>query len=215
MAGNMNVLVLCDNDLLKPAEKIFRDTGHKICFTDSININPVIDCEHIIRTYDLVISLHCKQIFPKKLHHRIRCINVHPGFNPFNRGMYPHIFSIINGYPAGVTIHEITEEIDNGPIIIRKQVGVKESDTGESLYHRIIQCEFELLTDWASIIIEGKYKATKTDGGNYNSKEDFKKLCKIDLSGSAYDLYNVMRALYHSDYSNAKLNDTFLKLQIL
>jgi methionyl-tRNA formyltransferase len=211
----MNVLVLCDNDLLKPAEKIFRETGHKICFTQSVDINPILDAVHITKTYDIVFSLHCKLIFPKKLHERVRCINVHPGFNPYNRGMYPHIFSIVNGLPTGATIHEITEHIDNGPIIIRKQVGVRDTDTGESLYHRIIQCEFELLNDWVGLIIDNKYRATVTDGGNYNSKEDFKRLCNIDLTKSGRDLYDTMRALYHSEYNNAHINDTFLKLQIL
>lgn len=213
----MNVLVLCDNDLLKPAETIFRQTGHKICFTNSFDINPILDSAHIVKTYDLVFSLHCKLIFPKKLHERVRCVNVHPGFNPFNRGMYPHIFSIVNGYPAGVTIHEITEEIDNGPIIIRRQVGVTNTDTGEMLYNRLIQCEFELLEQWVQLIIENKYTPTVTEGGNYNSKEDFKRLCKLDLStpGTFQDFYNIMRALSHGDYKNAQVNDKFLKLQIL
>ena len=57
--------------------------------------------------YDLFLSLHCKQLFPQALVDSRRCINVHPGFNPYNRGWYPQVFSILNKYPAGVTIHEI------------------------------------------------------------------------------------------------------------
>lgn len=213
----MNILVLCDNDLLKPSEKIFRELPHKVIFTDSININPVLDCNHIVNNYDLVFSLHCKQIFPKNLHYRVRCVNIHPGYNPFNRGMYPHIFSIINGMPAGVTIHEITEDIDNGPVIVRRQVGVKNTDTGESLYKRIIECEFDLLKENLKQIIDGDYQTIITEKGNYNSKKDFNRLCKLELSstGTFQDFYNLMRALSHGEHKNAKVNDTFLKLEIL
>ena len=44
----------------------------------------------------MVISLHCQQVFPPQLIDKVRCINVHPGLNPHNRGWYPHIFCIIN-----------------------------------------------------------------------------------------------------------------------
>ena len=40
----------------------------------------------IIESYQLVISVHCKQIFPKRLVENVLCINLHPGYNPFNRG---------------------------------------------------------------------------------------------------------------------------------
>lgn len=46
--------------------------------------------------YDLFFSMHCKQIFPNELVLNHRCINIHPGYNPYNRGWYPHVFSIIN-----------------------------------------------------------------------------------------------------------------------
>src|ERR1035441_6956770 len=71
----------------------------------------------LLKDFGLVISLHCRQIFPQALVSGIRCINFHPGFNPHNRGWFPHVFSMINGKPAGITIHEMDEQIDHGLII--------------------------------------------------------------------------------------------------
>ena len=71
----------------------------------------------IIANYDLVISAHCKQIFPDILVNSVRCINIHPGLNPYNRGWFPQVFSIINKKPIGCTIHLMDEEIDHGDVI--------------------------------------------------------------------------------------------------
>lgn len=68
----------------------------------------------IIASADIVFSLHCKQIFPQSLVEAVTCINVHPGYNPYNRGWYPQVFSIMNGLPAGVTIHKMDDKVDHG-----------------------------------------------------------------------------------------------------
>ena len=41
---------------------------------------------------------------------------------PYNRGAHPNLWSFINNTPKGVSIHEIDNKIDNGPIIFRKKV---------------------------------------------------------------------------------------------
>src|SRR5690349_14011177 len=87
------------------------------------------DVGEVIKSYDLVISYHCRQLFPRKLVESVRCINIHPGLNPFNRGWYPGVFSIVNGLPAGATIHEIDEKIDHGPAIAQKNIEVLPEDT--------------------------------------------------------------------------------------
>lgn len=209
----MNILVLCDNNRLFPdVVGIFK--RFQTCVTNSTDINPQLDYNHIIKHFGLVFSIHCKKIFPKVLTDRIRCINVHPGYNPYNKGMYPHIFSIINGLPAGVTIHEMTERIDDGPVIFQEEVKVLPYDTGETLYERIIECEKQLLASTVDRLISHQYEALPKFGGNYNSKKDFEKLCEIDLTGTAEQLYNQLRALSFPGYNNARINNHFLNLKI-
>jgi methionyl-tRNA formyltransferase len=169
-------------------------------------INVKQDYPDIIKNYDLVISAHCKQLFPAELVKAVKCINVHPGLNPFNRGWYPQVFSILNKMPLGATIHEIDEELDHGPIICQKEVDLFAWDTSLSAYERVQNAEIELLEIWLPIILSGSYDVFKPDtDGNLNLKSDFNSLCKISLEkkqtiGETIDL---LRALSHGDYKNA------------
>ena len=113
-----------------------------------INVNNIHILADIIKNFELVISLHCKQFFPLELINKIRCVNIHPGFNPYNRGWFPQVFSIINKKPIGVTIHEIDEMLDHGNIIIQEMVNLDIWDTSESLYHKILKLEVRLLNQY-------------------------------------------------------------------
>lgn len=166
--------------------------------------NAVID--FLIETYDLVLSVHCKQIFPKRLVDEIRCINIHPGLNPYNRGWFPQVFSIINGMPIGCTIHEMDEAVDHGEIICQKEVGISPEDDSLTVYTKVQQAEKILISEYLESLISGDYKKSKmTTEGNYNSIDDFKKLCEIDLSsvGTFEEHINLLRALSHGDFNNA------------
>ena len=78
------------------------------------------DYTPLIDKYNIIFSLHCKQIFPAELVQKVKCINVHPGLNPHNRGWYPQVFSIINKKPIGATIHVMDEQIDHGEILAQR-----------------------------------------------------------------------------------------------
>ena len=58
---------------------------------------------------------------------------------PYNRGMHPWYWSIVDETPAGVTIHFIDENIDEGHIIAQKEVLIDPTDTGESLYGKLLK----------------------------------------------------------------------------
>ncbi|MEK7257949.1 MAG: methionyl-tRNA formyltransferase, partial [Bacteroidota bacterium] len=73
----------------------------KYADSDFSPINVKSEWQNIACNYDLVISLHCKQLFPPDLVKGVRCVNVHPGLNPHNRGWFPQVFSILNGLPCG------------------------------------------------------------------------------------------------------------------
>jgi methionyl-tRNA formyltransferase len=180
------------------------------------------NADTITKQFDLVVSYHCRQLFPKEVVEQVRCINIHPGFNPYNRGWYPGVFSIANGLPAGATIHEIDEKIDNGPIIAQKQIKILPEDTSGTVYPKIIQAEYELLEEWFLPMITGDYNTfLPTEKGNLNYKKDYFDLCRIepDEYVSAGDFINRLKALSHGDFWNAYLEDEtgkriYLKLQI-
>ena len=164
------------------------------------------DWPQVIAKYDLVISLHCKQLFPAEMVKAVKCINVHPGYNPYNRGWFPQVFSILNGLPFGATIHEIDEQLDHGAIIAQKKVTGELWETSIDVYNKIVQAEIELLDEFLPAILNNTYQTiTPEVEGNVNLKKDFNALCQLDLNeeltmGKAIDR---LRALTHGEYKNA------------
>ena len=164
------------------------------------------DINQIIANYDLVLSLHCKQIFPPKLVNTVKCINIHPGYNPINRGWYPQVFSILNDLPIGATIHEIDIELDHGPIIARAFVNKESHDTSESLYDKIVHQELALIKMHIEAIIHNNYITySPEDDGNLFLKKDFNELLELDLNEQASmgTLIRRLRALSHGNFNNA------------
>lgn len=154
----------------------------------------------------LILSLHCKQIFPERVVEARPCINIHPGLNPFNRGWYPQVFSIINKKPIGATIHRMDAEIDNGQIIDRLHVDVLDVDTSLTVYNKVLEAEKILLRKNISDIFSGAYSSRSPEElGNYNGIDDFKSLCKLNLDdvGSLKKHIDLLRALTHGDFKNA------------
>ncbi len=164
------------------------------------------EIDRIIKKYCLVISLHCQQVFPKGLIDKVRCINVHPGYLPDNRGWYPHIFAMVFQLKAGVTIHEISDKIDAGAIIVRKETPYSWADTSLELYGRILEEEKEILRDNLNALLRGSYNTLIPEfTGKLVRKIDFEDLKEIDLNEvTTYGrVINRLRALTHGDYLNA------------
>ena len=168
------------------------------------------DAKWIIDHYNLVISVHCFQLFPTELVQSVRCINIHPGYNPVNRGWYPQVFSLIHDLPIGATIHEMDDKLDHGPIIARQLVEKYIWDTSFTLYNRILEAEIKLWNENIERIIFNDYSTVLPENeGNIFLKRDFKRLCKIDMEkkGTFREFYNQLRALSHAHYRNTYFLD--------
>lgn len=199
---------------------VFQKKYNNVNWIKPIKIKTEVD--FLIREYDIVFSLHCKQMFPENLIKKVKCINIHPGLNPNNRGWFPQVFSIINGLPCGATIHEIDEQLDHGKIISQKEVKIEMWDTSLTAYNKILDAEIELLSDNFDKIINEQYKTSIPEEGNLNLKKDFDKLCEIELNEKDTFLnhINKLRALTHGSYANAYFTDkesgkkVFIKIEL-
>jgi methionyl-tRNA formyltransferase len=188
-----------------------------------INIKDHSTITWVITNFDLVLSIHCKQIFPPEVVSNVCCVNLHPGLNPYNRGWYPQVFSIINKMPIGATIHIMNEEVDAGPIIAQKQVEVTSFDTSLSLYKKVQEAESFLLKENIKKIITNNFDCHEPQSnGNYNSINDFKELCclNLDAVGSLREHIDLLRALTHGPFNNAYFVDEyehkiFLNIQLV
>jgi methionyl-tRNA formyltransferase len=172
-----------------------------------VNLKKKIFLRSIVNNSKILISINCHSIFPKFLTDNVTCVNFHPGFNPFNRGLYPQIYSIINGKPCGVTVHLMTNKIDNGPIIVQKKITIQNTDTSYEVYNKIINLQKKLIKKNIIKLIDGKFKLLKYKNikSNYNSKKKFKKICKLNLNNK--DTFGkhikLLRALSHKGFKNA------------
>ncbi|GKU31647.1 dTDP-4-amino-4,6-dideoxyglucose formyltransferase [Clostridium folliculivorans] len=225
----MRVLVLTDNEFIYNQfkelikQKQYRESIFDFFFSESnelfkkkyfsedfkpINLKQRID--EVLSKYQLVMSLHCKQLFPEELVNRIRCINVHPGFNPYNRGWFPQVFSIINKLPVGVTIHEMDEQLDHGMIIVQEKIDTFQWETSYDIYKRIQDLEIKLLKTHLRSILDNKYElVSPASEGNINLKKDFNSLCEINLNDMVTfrEAIDYFRAMSFLGYKNAYFYD--------
>lgn len=156
--------------------------------------------------YSLFLSLHSNQIFPPKMVNNYLCINVHPGYNPYNRGWYPQVFSILNKEPVGVTIHRMDSQLDHGPILFQEKIPIYPTDTSYDVYLRIQELEVIMLKKHLPAILRGDYtEQAACEGGSIHYKKDFEALCEIDLNKKATygEVIDHLRAMTFKGHRNA------------
>ena len=74
-----------------------------------------------------------------------RMLNIHPSLLPKYRGLYTHARAIEAGDDiAGCTVHEVTADLDDGPILGQARVPVVAGDTPETLAARVLVQEHRL-----------------------------------------------------------------------
>jgi phosphoribosylglycinamide formyltransferase 1 len=101
---------------------------------------------------------------------RGRIVNVHPSLLPKfgGQGMYGervHAAVLAAGETVtGATIHLVTEEYDQGPVIARATVPVEPGDTVESLAARVLRREHELYVATLARISHGDLRLPLGEG---------------------------------------------------
>lgn len=124
-------------------------------------------------------------------------VNLHPALLPYNRGAFPNVWSLVDGTPAGVTLHYLDEGIDSGDIIAQRQIEIRPVDTGESLYRRLEVAALELFEKEWPRIADGTAEATPQGAeGTFHRLADVEAIDRIDLEREyrAGDLIDILRA---------------------
>lgn len=81
-------------------------------------------------------------------HYTNRLINIHPSLLPKFKGLNTHRRAIEAGETEhGATVHFVTAELDDGPIILQASVPVLPDDTEETLAARVLVEEHKLYPD--------------------------------------------------------------------
>jgi|GEM_PF-437399 len=135
------------------------------------------------------------------------CINFHPGYLPYNRGMNPNVWPFIESTPAGVTIHFIDSGVDTGDIIAQRIIPITPFETAGTLEKKT----------WAEIVNVFKKTWPKIKSQKIRRKKQNEKLKTshkaIDIGSldfidpqkkySGQELIQRLRARSYSDHTYA------------
>lgn len=130
-------------------------------------------------------------------------INVHPTLLPKYRGYRSGPYVLINGEKkTGVTVHFLTQKMDQGDIILQREVELSIFDTPRSVYRKCQEVEPQALYDAIQLLKSGNSRAqpqVEADATEYlqlRTPAD----SEIDPSHPLVDLFNEIRACDPDDY---------------
>lgn len=104
-------------------------------------------------------------------HFRGRMINIHPSLLPLFPGLHTHERALEAGVRVhGCTVHFVTEDMDEGPIIAQAAIPIRADDTPDSLADRLLAAEHRLYPHALRLVLEG---AVRMEGNRavFNDKQ--------------------------------------------
>jgi methionyl-tRNA formyltransferase len=179
---------------------------------------------------DFIITVYWAYLINEEILNSVpNTVNFHPALLPVNRGWHPHVHSIIDGSPLGVTLHSIALTADSGPIWAQEEVKLDPYDTAFTIYEHLQNKIIDLFQRKWGAIKNGKITPTVQDESKavYHKKNEIGKLDEINLKKEMplKEAINLLRArsfgnrgfaFYHDQgekvYLNLRLSkDTFFK----
>ncbi len=74
-----------------------------------------------------------------------RMVNIHPSLLPDYKGLHTHLRALEDGVTIhGCTVHEVTADLDDGPVLGQARMRVLPGDTPQSLADRLLPLEHRL-----------------------------------------------------------------------
>lgn len=161
-----------------------------------------IDWLHSQRV-DFLVAVYWPWLLSREFLTAIRdSVNFHPSLLPANRGWYPHVHSIVDGSPNGVSLHRISEQADEGAIWAQRSVTIPLGSTAENVYLDLQRHIIHLFRETWDDISSGQLEPTPQSGvgSSYHSKAELGELDRIDLRKlTGFELFNILRARTFGD----------------
>ncbi len=112
-------------------------TKHQLQVLDTEDVNSPSSLSTIAAWQpDILVSLSFDQILRPEVIAlaKVAALNVHPGLLPGYKGLWPVFWNLLRKEKyAGVTIHRMTEKIDEGEILAMQRFRIRSDDTKVSL----------------------------------------------------------------------------------
>lgn len=160
------------------------------------------EIEGILKSYDadLFVVVAYGLIIPKNIIDipRFGTINVHASLLPKYRGAAPIQWAILNGEKiTGVTIMELDEGMDTGPILLQRPISIEIDDTAQDLHDKIKKEGANLLIEAIKKIKNNEIiKIPQDDHLATYAPKLTKEIGRVDFNDLAENIHNKIRALY-------------------
>ncbi|HRO36625.1 methionyl-tRNA formyltransferase [Thauera sp.] len=144
---------------------------------------------------------------------RLGCINIHASLLPRWRGAAPIHRAIEAGdAQTGITIMQMDEGLDTGPMLLRRTLPIAADDTTASLHDRLAALGGECIVEALGTLVAGGLAATPqpAEGVTYAAKIG-RAEADIDWSRSAAEIERAMRAFDPFPGAVSTLRDTAIK----
>ena len=87
-----------------------------------------------------------------------RILNIHPSLLPAFRGVDAQRQALEHGVGiSGATVHLVTPDLDDGPIVLQAAVPVHDDDTVDTLSARILVEEHRIYPEAIRLVLDGKW----------------------------------------------------------
>jgi methionyl-tRNA formyltransferase len=87
-------------------------------------------------------------------------LNLHPAYLPYNRGWHTPSWAILDGTPAGASLHFMTEGLDDGDVVHQEQIAVDPADTAHTLYLKLKDLELRVFVEGWRRLSQGRVSTT-------------------------------------------------------
>jgi len=105
----------------------------------------------VLAGYMRILSPYFIKMYKNKI------MNIHPALLPSFPGLHAQRQAIEYGVKiSGCTVHFVDEGVDSGPIILQKEVEVKDDDTEESLAEKILKEEHQIYPQAIQLFCQGR-----------------------------------------------------------
>jgi methionyl-tRNA formyltransferase len=145
---------------------------------------------------------------------KIMPINLHASLLPALRGAAPINWAIIKGEnKTGVTVMKITQKMDAGPLIARKELAIAPDDTAPALEAKLAVAGDKLLVDCVDRIEKSDFQLEAQDESAATFAPKLKKEDgRIDWSKSAEMVYNLIRGCADWPAAHTRYRGGMLKI---
>ncbi len=165
---------------------------------------------------DIIITLAYGQIVPQAVLDipRLGCLNLHGSLLPKYRGAAPIQYALINNDKVtGMTLMEMTKEMDAGRMFGKKELIIEEEDNSTSLFKKMGVVAKDLILELLPLYVDGKLKGIPQDESLVSFAPSIKvEEEKLNLDDSINKILGYIRAL--SDEPGGYLNSIDGKLKI-